>query len=803
MDTLLHDLRYALRTLRRNPGFTLTAVLTLGIGIGANTAIFTTVNAVLFRPLPFEVPDRLVMVWSQHPQIGHESASLPDFLDWRAQSRSFASLSAFANTRYTLTGAGEPEVLRGAIATADFFRTLGVAPLRGRGFATGEDTRAAARVAVVGEGLWRRRFGGDPALVGRTIQLNGRGYTVVGVAPASARIERPVDVWTPLVADTTMGRRDDFLQVIGRLRPGATAAGAREELATVARRLAERYPETNTGWSVDVAPLRDAMVGPVRTALFLFMAAVGLVLLIAAANVANLLLARAAAREHEVVIRTALGASRRRLMRQLLTESVLLALLGGGLGLLLAVWGVQALSALGSETLPRAQEMGVDGRVLAFALALSVATGLLFGLAPAVHLAGGRAAAGGHPGSRTIAGGGALGDLRGMLVLGEVALAFVLLIGAGLLVRSFDRLLQVDPGFRTEGLFTARLLLPRIKYPDESKQAALLEALTSRIALVPSVRAAAVVSAAPLGDSPPYVTFSIEGRPEVPPEIIQEVELFSASPSYFTTLGIPLLGGRRFDASDRSGSPPVAIINRTAALRYFGSRSPLGARLTLDDPDDSTAHWLTIVGVVGDIHHAGLEEPPYPQVYQPVAQAPRRWMVLVARTDAADPLAFAPAVRRIVAGLDPDLALTEVSTMAQRIAGITARPRVSALVLGGFAAVALLLAAIGIYGVVSYGVLQRTRELGIRMALGAEEGTVLAMVVRQGMAPVVAGIGIGLAGAWAAARLLRSLLFQVGTGDPTTFVAVTLCLGVSALLACYFPARRAAKADPVTALRAE
>jgi putative ABC transport system permease protein len=800
MDTLLHDLRYALRALRHHSGFTLTAVLTLGLGIGANVAIFSAVNAVLLRPLPFERPDRLVRVWGLHPQIGRESASLPDFLDWRAQSPSLASLSALANTRFTLTGTGGPEMIRGALVTADFFQTLGVMPLRGRAFAAGEDRRAAARVVVLGEPLWRRRFGGDSSVLGRSINLNGTAHTVVGIAPASARIQGPVDAWTTLIIDTTLGRRSDFLHVIGRLKPGVSVARGQTELAAVARRLSDRYPETNTNWSVDVVPLRDAMVGPVRTALLLFAVAVGLVLLIACANVANLMLARATAREHEVVIRTALGASRSRLVRQLLTESVLLALLGGGLGVLLAGWGVQALRSLEPGTLPRADEIGLSGHVLAFALVLSVGTGLLFGLAPATRLSSGGGLGGG---TRAVAGGPGLRSLRGALVLGEVALAFVLLVGAGLLVRSFDQLLRVDPGFRTDGLFTARLLLPRIKYPEESKQAAFLEQLVERVSAMPSVRSAAVVSDAPLGDSPSYLAFSIEGQPEAPPGDVHDVEQFSASPSYFGTLGIPLVQGRPFDASDRADRPPVAIVNQAAMRRYFGDRSPLGQRLTFDAPTDSVVHWMTIVGVVGDIHQAGLGEPPYPQVYVPVAQDPGRWMVLVARTDARDPLTLGPATLRTVASLDPDLALSQLTTMEQRISETTRRPRVSAIVLAGFAVTALLLAAIGIYGVVSFGVLQRTRELGIRMALGAREGTVLAMVLRQGMAPVVVGITAGMAAAWAATRVLRNVLFQVGATDPATFLAVTLFLSGAALLACYLPARRAARSDPVAALRAE
>jgi putative ABC transport system permease protein len=803
MGTLMQDLRYALRSLRNAPGFAAAAVLTLALGIGANTAIFSVVDAVLLRPLPFPASDRLVRVWGLHPQIGRESASLPDFLDWRSQATSLEGLSALSNARFTLTGTGEPEMIRGAFVTADFFHTLGVAPLQGRTFLPGEDTRAAAHVVVLGEGFWRDRFGADPRVLGRQLRLNGTSYTVVGVAPAAARLAGPVDAWTTLATDTILGRRSDFLHVVGRLRPGASTERAREELVTIMRRLEARFPETNTSWSADVQPLRDATVGPVRTALVIFMAAVALVLLIACANVANLMLARAAAREHEIVIRTALGASRGRVLRQLLTESVLLALIGGVLGVLLAAWGVQALGSVQPDTLPRVEEIGLDGRALAFALVLSVATGLLFGLAPAARLSG-RAFSGGlRDGNRSVAGGRGLRNLRGGLVLAEVAVAFVLLVGAGLLVRSFDRLLRVEPGFRTDGLFTARVLLPRTKYGEPAKQTAFYERIVGSLTAMPGVTSAAAVSDAPLGDSPPYLSFDIEGQAARQRGTVQDAEVFSASPTYFTTLRIPLVQGRPFGDADRADGLPVAIINRTLARRYFGDRSPVGARLTFEDATDSTAQWMTVVGVVGDIHHAGLSDPPYPQVYLPLAQSPERWMVLVARTRSADPLALGPATRSALASIDPDLALSQVTTMEQRIAGVTARPRISALVLGSFALTALLLAAIGIYGVISYGVIQRTRELGIRMALGAGSRSVLTLVLREAMTPVAAGIAVGVLAAWAATRVLRSLLFQTGTTDVTTFLGVTLFLTSAALTACYLPARRAALSDPAVALRVE
>ncbi|HEX3273958.1 MAG TPA: ABC transporter permease [Gemmatimonadales bacterium] len=799
---MLQDIRYALRSLRQHPVFALTAMLTLALGIGANTAIFSAVDGVLLRPLPFRQPDRVIRIWGLHPTIGRESASLPDFLDWRAQAPAFASMSALANTRFTLGGTGEPEMIRGAMVTAEFFRTLGVEPVRGRGFLPGEDTRAAPPVVVLGETLWHRRFAGDPAIVGRAIQLNGKPYTVVGIVPATARIQGPVDAWTPYAIDTVLGRRSDFLHVIGRLAPGASLDRARDELRTVARHLAQQYPESNTSWSVELLPLRDAMVGDVRPALLLFMLAVGLVLLIACANVANLMLARAVAREQEMAIRTALGASRRRLLRQLLTESVLLALAGGGLGVILAAWAVQALNAA-PGLLPRAEDIGIDGRVLAFALLLSLATGLGFGLLPAARVAAGALGGGLREGGRAIAGGRGIRRIRSGLVLAEVALAFVLLVGAGLLLRSFDRLTRVEPGFRPDGLVTGRLLLPGRTYAEEPRQAAFLARAEAALAALPGVGSAAVVSDAPLGDSPPYVAVSLQGRPAPAPGVVQDVELFSATASYFGTLGIPLLEGRLFETTDRAETPLVAVVNRAMVHRYFQDRSPLGQRLTFDEPTDTAARWITVVGVVGDIHHAGLSEPPYPQLYLSVAQSPGRWMVLVARSAGRNAEALAPAMRRLVSSLDPNLALSDVSTMEQRIAAVTMWPRLSAVVLGGFAGTALLLAAIGIYGVVSYGVLQRTREVGVRMALGAGARTVLAMVLRQGMVPVAIGLVAGMIGAWAGARLLRRLLFEVGVADPLTFLTVTVFMSTTAALACYVPARRAARSDPVAALRAE
>ncbi len=797
---MLSNVRHALRSLRRAPAFALAAVATLALGIGANTAIFSVVNGVLLDPLGYPDPDRLVIVWGRHTTIGRETASLPDFLDWRSEARSFETLAAMTHTRFDLTGSGEPEVVRGALTTAGLLPAFGVVPSVGRGFRDDEERGAAPRVAMLGEGYWRRRFGGEGDVVGRQILLSGVPHTVVGIVPEALRLEQPVEVWTPLVTDSTRHRRADFLTVFGRLRQGVTRERAQEEMTTIARRLEVQYPESNSNWGAEVVSLREQMVGEIRAALLVFMGAVGLVLLIACANVANLMLARVAGRSREMTVRSVLGASRARLAGELLLESVLLGVLGGGLGLLLALWGIETLRSLQPGTIPRIEEIGLDLRVLGFALALSLLTGLLFGLAPVWRLAGRDLRDGLAEGSRSVAGGSGIHRARSALVLAEVALAFVLLAGATLLLRSFDRLQRVDPGFSADRVVTARVTLPRLKYADEAKWLAFGEQLLARVGAQPGARSAALVSDAPLGDSPPYWSFAIQGAEAPQDGSVQDAAVFTASAGYFETLRIPLVQGRFHDATDRADGEGVVVINQAMARRFWRGRSAVGARITFEDPADPGARWLTVVGVAGDVRHERLSEQAYPQAYLPFNQAPMRSMVLVVRGLGA-PASLVPALRRSLAELDADLPLANVTTLEERKAASLARPRVNAVVLGGFALAALVLAAVGIYGVVAYGVVQRTRELGIRMALGAGGGTLLRMVIRQGMIPVLAGMALGLAGALAGGRVLRSLLFGVGTGDPTTFVAVTCFLVAVSLAAIYFPARRAARSDPMVALR--
>ena len=793
-------LRQAFRSLRRAPAFTLAAVTTLALGIGANTAIFSAVNGVLLNPLPYPAPDRLVVVWGRHQVIGRETTSLPDYLDWRSQARSFEALAAMTRTRFNLTGAGEPEVVNGGLATADLLRVFGVVPAVGRGFRDDEERRAAPRVAMLSEGYWRRRFGAERDVIGSRILLGGVPHTVIGIVPAQLRLEQPVDIWTPLATDTTRHRRADFLTVFGRLRPDVTPERAQQDMTTSMQRLEGQYPGTNAGWGAEVVGLREQMVGEIRPALLVFMGAVGLVLLVACANVANLMLARAVGRSREVTIRSALGASRVRIAGDLLLESTLLALLGGCVGLLLALWGVAGLRSLGSETLPRVEEIGLDLRVLGFALVLSLLTGLLFGLAPVWRVAGRDLAEGLASGGRSVAGGSGIHRARSALVLGEVALAFVLLAGASLLLRSFERLQQVDPGFASDRVLTARVSLPRLAYPEGERWLAFGRDLLARAEAEPGVRFAALVSDAPLGDSPPYFGFGIQGGETPQPGAVQDAAVFTASTAYFETLRIPLVRGRLFEPGDRAGGQDVAILSESAAQRYWKGRDPIGARITFGDPTDPEASWLTVVGVVGDVLHEQLNSEAYPQIYLPFEQAPMRSMVLTLRTS-GNPSALVPAIRRELAALDPTLPLADVSTLDDRKAVSLSRPRVNATVLGGFALAALVLAAVGIYGVVAYGVVQRTRELGIRMALGAGGSTLLRMVIRQGMRPVLGGMAVGLLGALAGGRLIRGLLFGVGSGDPATLAVVTCFLVAVALAAMYLPARRASRSDPMTALR--
>ena len=802
---MMADLRYALRALGRAPGFTLAVVLTLALGIGANSAVFSVVHSVLLRPLPYSEPGRLVNIHGRYPDFGRTSTSLPDFQDLRSGTRSFEQMAARHGAAFVLTGEGEPERVVADRVTANFFPTLGVKPVLGRGFLPEEERVGGDdRVVVMSHGYWQRRFGGDQQIVGRQLTLSGFPFTVIGVAPPSFRYARDVDLWAPARADTTLPRRAEFLDIVARLKPGVTVAQADADVEAVLRRLSEQYPATNANFRGEVVGLQDDLVGGVRPALFAFMGAVALVLLIACANVANLLLARAAVRDREVAVRVALGAGRGRLIRQLLTESTVLAVLGGIAGIALATWGVEAIRATNVQVLPRQGEIGMNGTVVAFSLVLSVVTGLLFGLAPALRLSGGSLHAALREGSRGSTSGG-LARLRSALVLGEVAVALVLLVGAGLLIRSFDKLSRVDLGFEPAGVLTYDLIFPSAKFRDAGQLPVLYEAVLARARTIPGVRSAAISGDLPMGGAA-YVSFNIAGRDAqatVPGAAPQDLQPFIVTPDYFSTLHIPLRRGRLFESTDGPGAQGVAVINEEMVRRFFGDgRDPIGSRITFGNPADTAARWWTVVGIVGNVAQEGVTAKPYAQMYRPIAQVPSRGVYVSLRTD-RDPLEVARAAREAVRAVDRDLPVNDMQPLEARVTGNIARPRLSVLLLSGFSTVALLLAAIGIYGVMAYTVAQRTREIGVRMALGADPANVRRLVVRQGMQPALVGIGVGLIAAFAASRLIASLLYGVSTLDPVTFVLVPLFLAAIALLATYLPARRATHVAPTVALQSD
>jgi putative ABC transport system permease protein len=806
MDTALRDLRYALRALLRQPGFSIAVALTLALGIGANTAIFSIVHGVLLRPLPYPNDDQLMTVWTRMANGEHETASMPDYTDWKAQNSSFSRMTAYANSNDNLAApGGDPERVPSARVIADFFPTLGITPAAGRWFVPDEFVFGSHRVVVLSHGLWERRFGANPAIVGQTITLNARPYTVVGVAPASARLPARAQLWAPFAVDPSSpppSRRGDFLSVVARLKPGVSQARAQADMDGIGRRLAAAYPATNARIGVLVISLHDQLVGRIRPALLVFSGAVALVLLIACANVANLMLARATAREREMAVRAALGAGRRRLVRQVLTESLVLAVAGGTLGLMLAWWGVQALKAAAPPTLPRLDEVGLDPVALGFTAVAVIVTGLLFGIAPALRgsafalhstlSAGGRAGIGGGRGER----------LRAALVITQVALALVLLVGSGLLVSTFARLQRVDLGFDPTNVLTAQVVLPGVTYTSEERMAAFFESLVPRLTGTGRVRTVGLTSDVPLAGGYNYISFQVIGDPSPQPgQNVPDAVPTVATAEYFSALKIPLISGRPFTPSDGPKAPRVALVNQELVRKAFGGRNPLGQRISFGNPTDSTS-WLTIVGVVGNTRLEGVALETYAQAFTPYAQSPVPYVYVVVRT-AGDPLAFAGTLRRELAALDPTLPISGVLSMEQRAASSVAQFKLNSMIVTLFAAVALVLASIGIYAVIAYAVAQRTREIGIRMALGAARADVLRLIVRDGMAPALAGVTLGALGAVGLTRLMRSLLYGVSATDPTVFALVAATLVLVALGACWVPARRAARVDPNVALRNE
>jgi putative ABC transport system permease protein len=830
MQTLWQDLRFGARLLWKKPGFALIAVITLALGIGANTAIFSVVDAALLRPLPYPEAGRLVFLWTTaFGGTRSFGSAMPDYREWRDQNRTLDGLAGFYYGDFNLSpSGGEPERVQGAYVTSNLFNVLKVSPALGRLFTPEEDRFGRHRVVLLSHGLWRRSFGGDSAIVGREIKLGGESFTVTGVMPPGLPFfdnTPEVELWTPIAfapGDGTDTRSDHFVNLVGRLKPGVTIAQAQEDASAIARRVEEQFPE-NKGLGALIRPAHEQLTGDSSRALYVLLGAVAFVLLVACVNVANLMLARAAAREREMAIRASLGASRARIMRQLMIECLPLGLMGGALGVLLALWGIDLLESLLPATLPRHNEIGVNGRVLSFTAALALLTVLLFGLLPALQAvkADMRAALGegGRGGSRQ-------GRLRRLLVVAEVALALVLLVGAGLMVRSFVKLRQADVGFNERNVLTMRVPLPDAKYPIPNDAndpriptgLAFYEQLLERVEALPGVKAVSVSTVLPLGSMANWGKgFSVEGRP-APPSLdrVPTVRYAIISHDFFRTFGVSIRRGRSFTAQDRENSQPVAIVNETIARRFFPNEDPVGKTIWMGPHE----HLLSpeaqrpenrfirrvIVGVVADVKGGGLNQPAAPLVYAPLHQYRRDgWantLTLAAQTEAA-PDTLTAAIRAQVRALDREQPVTSVRTVGELLDRSLSEAKFNLLLLGLFAVVALALAAIGVYGVMSYAVAQRTREIGIRMALGAQPRSVLRLVVGQGMTLVSIGVVIGVAAAWALTRLMSTMLFETPATDPATFAAISLSLGSVALVACWIPAWRAAKVDPMVALRCE
>ncbi|MGA9770138.1 MAG: ABC transporter permease [Blastocatellia bacterium] len=809
METFLQDLRYGLRMLLKSPGFTAVAIIALALGIGANSAIFSVVNAVLLRPLPFSEPDRLAWVTERMPRGGFRGVPAPDLLEWQDQNHVFEDVTGYSGDNWNMTGgAAEPERVPGAKIGANMFSTLGVQPFLGRAFTREEDLPGGEPVAILMRSLWQRHFASDPDVIGKTLTLNDKIYTVVGVMPANFRLPDSADVLIPLALDAHEQRTSDrslLVRVIARLKPGITLEQASIELQDIVGRLDEQHlPARPTGLQVEISDLHERIVGDVRPALLVLLGAVGFVLLIACANVANLLLARAAARQKEIAIRAALGASRARLIRQLLTESVMLALVGGCLGILLALWGVDILIASLPQDLAAVAQsvgrIGVDGGVFGFTFAVSIITGILFGLAPALVASKPSLNNSLKEGTKSSKAGFSLSSLRGVLVVAELALALVLLVGAGLMIKSFLKLQSVNPGFRPERVLTMQMNLSMPKYEEQRKQSEFFRQVLERVEHLQGVESASVTSTIPLTGSSMMMMFSmsVEGRPE--PVRGQEPPVLgnAVSRDFFNTMRIPLLQGRFFTDQDTEASEKVVIVNESFARRYWPDEDAVGKRVM----GSAREGRRTIVGVVGDVHGTGLSEEVKPEVFMPYLQSSTSRLSIAVRTE-ADPLSMVAAVRSQVQAVDQDQPVANVMTMNQHLAQSVSEPRFNMLLLGVFAALALVLAGVGIYGVMSYTVAQRTHEIGIRMALGAQANDVVRLIVRQAMAMTVAGVVIGLFAAFALTRVMESLLFGVSATDPATFALISLVLTGVALGACFIPARRAARVDPLVALRYE
>jgi len=811
METLLKDIRYGVRASLKHPGFSAIVIFTLAVGIGASTAIFTVVNSVMLRRLPYRTSDRIVAIQEINQEGKRIQATAPNFLDWRAQNTVFEQLAAIKSANANLTFSDQAERIEMAQTSANFFDVFGVGPQLGRLFIQADEQAGHEPIVILSDVLWRRRFGADPGIIGKPITLDGKNYAVVGIAPAGFQYPDKTEAWLPPLKlapefneriEVTQNRGMGYLSAVALLKPGVSVQQAAGEMETITGRLRQQYPETNTNRFDRVVSLHDQLVGNSDTILWLLFGAVVFLLLIACANVANLLLANAASRSKEIAVRAALGASRARVMRQLLTESAIPALTGGALGLLLAVVGVAAITRLLPQDFPRLREIGMDWRVLAFTLGVSVLTGFLFGFAPALHISrtdvqevvkeSGRGTAGSARSSR----------LRHALIIAEVALSVVLLAGAGLLFRSFLRLQSVNTGFTPQQVLTARLSLSGPQFKGNADYAAFYDQVLARVRAIPGVQQAGVISTLPLSKGP-TTAFRVEGRPILPIDKWVPTNFRSVSPDYFRAMNIPIMQGRAFTEQDDNTAPVRVMINQALAQRDFPGESAIGKRITLKNANvNNEPVWFEIIGVTANVRSMELREEAPPEFYFTTRQSPFDQMAVVIRST-VEPASLAPSLRQAVADVNRSVPVSDIKTMEHIVSESVTQPRFNLFLLGLFSGIALLLSAAGIYGVTAYAVTQRTQELGIRLALGAQVRDILKMILGQGMIVIGIGLVIGLAAAFALTRLMRSLLFGVGESDPVTFGAITLVLLFVALVACYIPARRAAKVDPLIALRYE
>jgi predicted permease len=810
LEQLLQDARYALRILRKSPGFTIVAVLTLALGIGANTAVFSVVYAALLRPLPYKDPSRLIVLNETTPRVGKVSVSYPNFLDWRAQSHSFSQFAIIQSVGFNLAGITQPEKINGDAVSPNFLSMMGIRPFLGRDFDASEEKAGTPSVVLLSYSLWQSHFGGDPDAIGKTITLDGRGFTIVGVLPPNYRsldqtdVMLPIGVWATANADEVAERGDrGDTTVVGRLAPGVPFAQARVEMEGIAARLAEEYPAANDQFSVALQPIRDAFVGDTKPAIVVLFGAVIFVLLIACANVANLFLVRGAGRTKEVALRIAFGASRGRIVGQMLTESFVLSLLGGALGLALAVGGIRGIAQLIPPGMLSGDTVNLNGAVLLFAGGVVILAAFIFGLAPALHWAKPDVQSELKESGRSASAGAAQNRLRGVLAIAETSLALILMIGAGLMMKSLYRLLQVDPGFRPDRVLTMGMDLRTQQYSKDPAILNFWQQVLDRVRVLPGVESAAVGTVVPLTDDHSRTDITIEGMALPKPGNYPHPDYHIVSPDYATTLGIPLLRGRTFTDADNENAPLVGMINANVARHFFPNEDPVGKRFTFGHPSEKNPpKWCTIVGVVADTKLYGLANPARLEVYVPFRQSPTSTMSLLVKSG-VDPAALTSAIRGAVKSIDKDQPIFAISTMKELLSNSVATRRMTLVLLGLFGGLALVLGAIGIYGVISYSVAQRTREIGVRMALGAPRLGVFQLVIGQGMRLAGSGIVIGIAAAFGLARLMSSLLYAVSAADFETFAGVAILLTLVAFAACYIPARRAMRVDPMVALRYE